>query len=152
VLNDKRGIELILHKCWSLGSRLVTIVFITAWLLPASSNNDALRLEATSADDPAATPAPASCPAGAPIGAIDLRVKSVKDPDTLPFQTINHLSEDDTVVYSPILRNREKRPGEISLVMVPAKRQPKGPSLLVTDPKPAEKPQKWTIPRTVSLA
>lgn len=138
--------------CWSLGSRLVPIVFITSGLLLGSSNNSGFRLEASSVDDPASTPAPASCPAGAPIGAVDLRVKSVNDPDALPFQTINHLSEGDTVVYSPILRNREKRPGEVSLVMVPAKRQPKGPSLLVTDPKPADKSQKWTIPQTVSLA
>ncbi len=140
-----------MHTCWSLGSRLVTIAFITSGLLLASNDNAALTLEA-STDDPASTPAPASCPAGAPIGAVDLRVKSLNDPDPLPFQTINHLSEGDTVVYSPILRNREKRPGEVSLVMVPAKHQPKAPSLLVTDPKAADKSQKWGIPQTVSLA
>ncbi len=83
---------------------------------------------------------------------MQLRVQSSSNPNSLPFATINHLSEGDTVLYSPILRNREKRPGEVSLVMVPAKHQPKEPALLVTDPKPADKPQKWTVPQTVSLA
>ncbi len=138
--------------CWSLGSRLVTIAFLTSGLLLASNDNAGIKLEASPGDDPASTPAPASCPAGAPIGAVDLRVKSLNEPDSLPFQTINHLSEGDTVLYSPILRNREKRPGEVSLVMVPAKHQPREPSLLVTDPKPADKSQKWSIPQTVSLA
>ncbi len=141
-----------MHKCWSLGSRLIAIVFITSGLLLPSNDNAGLRLEGSPADDPASTPAPATCPAGAPIGAVDLRVKSLDNPDPLPFQTINHLSEDDTVVYSPILRNREKRPGEVSLVMVPAKHRPKTPSLLVTDPRPADKSQNWVIPQTVSLA
>ena len=131
-----------MHQCWSLSSRLVTIVFITSGLLLASNDNAAFTLEASAVDDPASTPPPASCPAGAPIVAVDLRVKSLNNPDTLPFQTINHLSEGDEVLYSPILRSREKRPGEISLVMVPAKRQPKDPSLLVADPKPADKPEK----------
>jgi hypothetical protein len=70
----------------------------------------------------------------------------------LPFQNINHLTEGDTVLYSPVLHNHEKRPGEISLVMVPARHQAKEPALLVTDPKSADKPQNWRIPQTLSLA
>ncbi len=96
--------------------------------------------------------APVTCPAGAPIGAVDLRVRSAKGGDPLPFRTINHLSEGDTVLYSPILRGHEKRPGEVSLVMVPAKHEPGKDALIVTDPKPAEKPQEWKISETVSLA
>jgi hypothetical protein len=96
-------------------------------------------------------PPPITCPAGGPIGAVELRVRSSKGGDPLPFRTINHLSEGDTVLYSPILRGREKRAGEVSLVMVPAKRNPDKDVLIVTDPKPAEKPQEWKISQTISL-
>jgi hypothetical protein len=70
----------------------------------------------------------------------------------LPFQKINHLSEADTVLYAPILHVHQKRPGEVALVMVPEKRDPSKPSLLVTDPRPADKPQEWKVPETISLA
>ena len=56
------------------------------------------------------------------------------------------------VLYSPVLRGREKRPGEVALVMVPLKHQPKEPPLLVTEPRAAEKQQEWEIPRTIALA
>ena len=79
-------------------------------------------------------------------------MQSPANPDSLPFQAINHLTEGDTVLYSPVLREHEKRPGEISLVMVPAKRAPKEAALLVTDPKAADKPQRWSIPKTLTLA
>lgn len=97
-------------------------------------------------------PPPIACPAGAPIGAVNLRVETLEQSESLPFQTINHLTEGDKVHYSPVLRGREKRPGEVSLVMVPSKKDPKEPQLLVTDPKPADKDQQWQIPRTISLA
>ena len=56
------------------------------------------------------------------------------------------------LTYSAISRGKEKRPGEVALVMVPAKRSKGAPLLIVTDPKPAEKAQEWKIPETVSLA
>lgn len=94
-----------------------------------------------------------SCPAGGPLGAVDLSVESARGGDTpLPFRTINHLSEGDKLLYSPILRGREKRPGEIALVMVPVKREQGQDAILVTDPKPADKPQEWKITQTISLA
>lgn len=94
-----------------------------------------------------------SCPAGSPLGAVDLRVHSPKSGDQpLPFGNINHLSEGDTLSYAPILHGKEKRPGEIALVMVPAQRQQGQDPLLVTDPKPADKPQDWKMAQTVSLA
>jgi hypothetical protein len=112
--------------------------------LPASSDN--------SAPDSATAPPPVACPAGAPVGAVELRVQSSSNSESLPFQNINHLTEGDTVLYSPILRPKEKRPGEVSLVMIPAKRAAKEPGVLVTDPKSADKQQHWSIPRTLSLA
>lgn len=70
----------------------------------------------------------------------------------LPFRTITHLTEGDTVEYSPILRPKEKRPGEVALILVPAKRQPGTPEILVTDPKTADKLEQWKMDRTISLA
>ncbi|MBV8897888.1 MAG: hypothetical protein JO051_15355, partial [Acidobacteriaceae bacterium] len=93
-----------------------------------------------------------SCPAGTPLGSLDLSVKSPQaNVEALPFQNINHLSEGDTLVYSPVLRGKEKRPGEIALVIVPTKKKPDEPFLRVTDPKDAEKPQTWQVDQTVAL-
>jgi hypothetical protein len=71
--------------------------------------------------------------------------------EPLPFRTINHLSEGDTVLYSPVVRGRDKRNGEISLVMVPEKREKGGDPLIVTEPKPADRPQEWKVSQTISV-
>jgi len=92
-----------------------------------------------------------TCPAGAPLGAIDLSVRSPGNPDPLPFQSINRLSEGDTILYSPIRRGTQKRPGEVSLVLVPTRRDPQK-ELVVTDPKSAEKPTGWKVSESMSLA
>jgi hypothetical protein len=97
-------------------------------------------------------PPPLTCPAGAPLGTVELSVRSPQNTDALPFQNINHLSEGDTLLYKPVLRLHEKRPGEIALVMVPAKRDPTREPLIVTDPKSADQAQSWKIPETISLA
>jgi hypothetical protein len=70
----------------------------------------------------------------------------------LPFRTINHLSEGDLVLYSPVLRGNEKRSGEVALVLVPATVKPGEQDILVTDPTDANKPQQWKMPKTISLA
>ncbi len=132
-----------------LFGKLLCLLLTISTLLTAQSPT---TLGPPPANDSPEAPAPAACPAGAPIGAVNLRVQSQGNSETLPFQTINHLSEGDDVLYSPILRGREKRPGEVALVMVPARHEPKEPGLVVTDPKPAEKEQRWSIPRTVNIA
>jgi hypothetical protein len=91
-----------------------------------------------------------TCPAGGPLGAVDLRVEAGGEP--LPFRTINRLSEDDVVAYTPLLRGKEDRPGEVAMVLVPEKIEQGEPEILVTDPKPANKPQHWRITQTVSVA
>jgi len=91
-----------------------------------------------------------TCPAGGPLGALELSVEA--GDQNLPFRTINHLGEGDTVLYSPILRGKEKRPGEIALVLVPEKRRADQPDILVTDPKPADKPESWKMSQTISVA
>ena len=94
-----------------------------------------------------------SCPAGAPLGALDLQVQAAGQGELrLPLRTLNHLSEGDRLFYDPILRGNEKRPGEIALVLVPERRRPGQEDILVTQPKPANKPQSWTIEQTISVA
>ena len=130
--------------------RLTTILLLALCPLAAQTTLTATASEQTGGADSQAPP-PLSCPGGAPLGSIQLSVRSLKNPDALPFQNINHLSEGDTLLYAPVLRTHEKRPGEIAVVMVPAKRDPNGDSLIVTDPKPADKAQSWKISETISL-
>lgn len=97
------------------------------------------------------TPAPTVCPAGGPIGAVSLNVRSPKTGDeALPLDKIINLSEGDTVLYSPVMRSREERHGEVALVMVPLKRDAAN-AIQITDPRPADKPQEWKIDRTMSI-
>lgn len=98
---------------------------------------------------PAAPPF-VTCPAGSPLGAVDLRVES--GGLRLPFRTINHLTEGDTLQYAPIARGKAKRPGEVALVLVPDKREKGQEDILVTDPKPADRAEEWKIDRTISVA
>ncbi len=134
--------------------RAASLTVLALFTLGAQDNQASSVSEqpAAAAAVPAAPPL-LSCPAGSPLGAVDLQVRSPKTGEQpLPFQTINHLSEGDTVLYTPILRGKEKRPGEIALVMVPAQHHGGQDALLVTDPKPAEKPQEWKMTGTISLA
>ena len=107
---------------------------------------------APSAKDDLPTPAPAVCPAGNPIGDVNLQVESSRGQSPLPLRTINRLSEGDTVLYSPVLRGRLKRHGEVTLVLVPAIHKAGQDDLIVMDPKRADLPQSWKIPETMSLA
>jgi hypothetical protein len=56
------------------------------------------------------------------------------------------------LVYTPLLRGKEDRPGEVALVLVPEKIEQGEPEIFVTDPKPAGKPQRWRITQSVSVA
>jgi hypothetical protein len=95
---------------------------------------------------------PVTCPAGTPIGKVDLNVSTIGKARALPLQTINRLTEGDTITYAPILRTGEKRPGEVSLVLAPASPESKNETILVLSPKPADKPAEWKISRKISVA
>ncbi len=62
------------------------------------------------------------------------------------------MSEGDTVIYSPVLRGTEKRPGEVALVLVPAKRAANADLLIVSELARADRPHEWVISQTMSLA
>src|SRR6516164_6425011 len=106
-----------------MGSRSLAIAMLCGAVLRAQGTLTAtppsnLNPEAAI---PAAPPF-VTCPVGAPLGAIDLQVEA--GGQRLPFRSINRLSEGDSVIYSPILRGKEKRTGEIALVLVPERREP----------------------------
>jgi hypothetical protein len=139
--------------------RIALAALLVCFLAEAQSKGSKNQSTDTASEqaNPAAAlpeaPALLSCPAGTPVGSIDVSVKAPKPGlQALPFQNINHLSEGDTIVYSPVLRGKEKRPGEVALVIVPTKKKPDEPFLTVTDPKDADKPQEWKIDQTVALA
>ncbi|HZS53013.1 MAG TPA: hypothetical protein VFA65_01315 [Bryobacteraceae bacterium] len=133
--------------------RVATAAVVFCFL--ASAQNKAADTVSEQTNPAAAIPESApllSCTAGTPLGSIDLSVKAPQpELQPLPFQNINHLSEGDTVVYSPVLRGKEKRPGEIALVIVPSKKRPDEPFLTVTDPKDADKHQEWKMNQSVAL-
>jgi hypothetical protein len=105
-----------------------------------------------SSDTTDETPPPAVCSAGGPVGAIHLTVAPpAGDNKPLPIDKIANLSEGNTILYSPLIRGREVRHGEVALVLVPAKHDG-GDALLVTDPKPADKLQQWKVDQTISIA
>lgn len=95
---------------------------------------------------------PVVCPAGGPIGSVDLRVSSPRGAgEALPLRTINRLEEGDRLLYRPLLRSGEERKGEMALVLVPANKAAAGEDLRILDPKPANKPQQWSVPWRVSV-
>ncbi|MGA2136867.1 MAG: hypothetical protein ABSH50_31640 [Bryobacteraceae bacterium] len=99
----------------------------------------------------AASTPPLVCPAGGPIGSIDLRVASPRGKGALPMRTINRLDAGDTILYKPVLNGSENRHGEVTIVLVPASKTPRGEKLLVLESKPAAQPEQWHVPWRVSV-
>jgi hypothetical protein len=133
-----------------MGLRTVTIVCLVNALLQAQGNAPGASAQPNPAAGTPEAPQLVNCPAGSPLGAVDLQVQA--GDQKLPFRTINRLSENDKVLYAPVLRGKEKRTGEIALVLVPEKREPGQEDIFVTEPKPANKPESWDIPQTISVA
>ena len=83
---------------------------------------------------------------------MDLRVESSRGVgEPLPLRTINRLDEGDIVTYRPIVTKVTKEQGSVALVLVPAIRHEGEDPLVVLEPKPADKPQQWTIPSKTSI-
>jgi hypothetical protein len=83
---------------------------------------------------------------------MDLRVESSRGTgEPLPLRTINRLDEGDIVTYRPIVTKVTKEQGSVALVLVPAIRHEGEDPLVVLEPKPADKPQQWTIPSKTSI-
>jgi hypothetical protein len=125
-------------------------LFVSLLLQAQSKGPDSKTREPNPAAAAPEAPPFVACPAGAPLGAMDLQVAA--GDRRLPFHTINRLTEGDTLLYAPVLRGKEKRPGEIALVLVPEKRMPGDEDILVTDPKPADKPQEWKMTQSIAVA
>src|SRR4051812_26535383 len=117
--------------------RNTAIIFLLALPFSAQSQSPDKPAQLNPAAALPTAPAFVTCPAGAPLGPVDLQVKA--GDQRLPFRTINRLSEGDVVMYALVLRAKEKRRGEIALVLVPQKRQEGEEDIIVTDPEPAAK-------------
>src|SRR3954468_16074993 len=131
--------------------RAAVLLLLPLICLPAQKKNQ--KGEESRPNPAAASPqssASASCPAGGPLGAMELQVVSGTN-QPLPFLNIVHLTEGDLVKYTPLDRGREKRSGDVSLVLVPARITGKE-ELIITDAREAAKPQEWKIPQTIALA
>ena len=134
-----------------MGLRIAGLAILSVLLIQTQGISQSTESTASAVLD-SEPPAPLTCPAGAPIGPVDLEVRSRGMAQPLPLQSIVRLSEGDSVTYSPVIHGKEKRVGEVALVMVPLKRNQHDPLLIVTEPKPAAKQQEWTIPQTITLA
>ena len=134
---------------------LRTAIFLLLALSPVFADKKKSDKDEVMRPNPAAaTPASstlASCPAGGPLGEMKIQVASLSGKEPLPFLTIVHLTEGDTVQYAPVKRGPQKRAGDVALVLVPTKISGKE-ELVVTDPKDADKPQEWKISQTTALA
>jgi hypothetical protein len=131
--------------------RTAIFLFLLPFLVSAQAQNpDQAGLQPNPAAAVPAAPPLVACPAGAPLGPVDLQVQS--GDQKLPFRGINRLSEGDTLLYAPVLQGKEKRRGEVALVLVPQKRVPGRPDIIVTDPEDAGKPHQWKMTETISLA
>ncbi|MBC7925233.1 MAG: hypothetical protein H7039_06205 [Bryobacteraceae bacterium] len=94
-----------------------------------------------------------SCPAGMPLGAFDLQVTREPASAPIPLNRVNQLEEGDSLTYSPSIGKREKRPGEVAVVLIASSPAAQGEQdFSVLEPRPANKATKWSVPFRSSLA
>src|SRR4051794_31169314 len=93
-----------------------------------------------------------SCPAGMPLGSFDLTVTRGPGTDPVPLSRINRLEEGDRISYNPVLKTKEKRPGEVTIVLISAT-APAGEQqeVSILDPKSASEAASWTVPFRTGL-
>jgi hypothetical protein len=84
-----------------------------------------------------------------PLGSIELTVKRGDQGAPLPIAKVNRIEEGDEIQYAPSLKPKEKRSGEIAIVLVASNQDN---DFAILDAKDAEKPAKWTVPFRTSLA
>ena len=87
-----------------------------------------------------------------PLGSINLSVKRADSAPALPWRDLNRLEEGDRILYSPVLRPKEKRSGKVAVVLIASVRQPdEEHSFIVLDPQDADKPAEWKVPYRAAL-
>src|SRR5690242_6223801 len=134
----------------AMGLRFTTALLVIGSLVRAQNQGaDSPGQQANPAAAVPSAPPFVTCPAGIPIGTVDLQVKA--SDYQLPFRTINRLSEGDTLLYAPVLRGKEKRRGEVALVIVPQKREVGQLDIIVTDPESADESHEWKITLTIAV-
>lgn len=83
-----------------------------------------------------------------PLGSIELTVKR-NSPAPIPISKINQIEEGDKIYYAPAKKPKEKRRGEIAMVLAAPGREH---DFTVLETKDADKPAEWTVPFRASLA
>ncbi len=102
----------------------------------------------------AASVPPLICASGSPIATVDLRVVSPSKQhqnQPLPLRTMNLVEEGDIIRYKPVLRPKESRKGDVTLVLVPANKKAAHQNLKIFEPRPASDATQWTVPWRTSL-
>jgi len=89
-----------------------------------------------------------------PLGSFELTVRRASQSDPgIPLHRINRLEEGDHVTYTPVLKPKEKRPGQVTLVVIAAQPQAGDNSdFSVLPPHDADEAATWTVPFRSSLA
>lgn len=98
--------------------------------------------------NPAAVASQSYCATGDDLGSIDVSVRFAAR--SLPAQTMLRLTEGDIVRYAP--HGRDKRRGEVALILIPEKSESDQQNVLLTDSARASEVQEWVMPRTIAVA
>jgi hypothetical protein len=91
---------------------------------------------------------PLICAGGTPLGWIEMKVTRTPDGAPLDIQKVNSLVEGDTISYRPVkIQSIEPKKVRIEVLLAPAD----GSKILVSDPRPADKPTSWKVPFRAQL-
>ncbi len=91
---------------------------------------------------------PLICPGGTPLGWIQIKVTRGSGGAPLDIQKVNRLVEGDTISYQPAkIQSIDPKKVRIELLVVPAD----GSRILVSEPRPADKPTSWMVPFRAQL-
>ena len=102
----------------------------------------------------AASVPPLICASGSAIATVDLRVTSPSErhrDQPLPLRTMNLVEEGDIIRYRPVLRPREQRRGDVTLVLIPANKKAARENLKIFEPRDANQATQWTVPWRTAL-
>lgn len=91
-----------------------------------------------------------ACPAGMPLGGFRVTVTRREGSVALPLNRINRLEEGDKIAYEPVVRNdKEKRSGEVALVLIVCWSSGADRSILFADPYCPAKPARAALTPSV---
>ena len=81
---------------------------------------------------------------------MNLSVRRSDATPPIPLNAANRIEEGDEIIYSPVLRPKEKRSGKVALVLIAS--QPQENPFEILEPHDADEPAKWKAPFNVALS